>query len=206
MLKSDFVFFLLRHWWRLLFHLKANKTVQINSEKAIDTVNDYQGLYAANKGKRESVRNTCYPFFFLPSDFNTAARFILSASTWADRIQKLLQMSLLAGNSVQPFTHNAGKYKKGWQGAIFLKFFAKRNWNQSRLDHLNFPAHQAIVAFHIGALWFSFVLISLGLVSRHLIKKRSKRKLLTVRKTSDSNEQPEGRSDVTNEGYLQCSL
>lgn len=63
MLKSDFVFSLLRHWWRLLFHLKANKTVQINSEKAIDTVNDYQGLYAANKGKRESVRNTCYLFF-----------------------------------------------------------------------------------------------------------------------------------------------
>ena len=112
-------------------------------------------------------------FFFLPSDFNTAARFILSASTWADRIQKLLKMSLLASNSVQPFTYNAGKYKEEWQGAIFLRFFAKRNWNQSRLDHLNFPAHQAIVAFRIGPLWFSFVLISLGLVSRHLIKKRS---------------------------------
>ena len=204
MLKSDFVFSLLRHWWRLLFHLKANKTVQINSEKAIDTVNNYQGLYAANKGKREVLEIRVV--VFLPSDFNTAARFILSASTWADRIQKLLKMSLLASNSVQPFTYNAGKYKKEWQGAIFLRFFAKRNWNQSRLDHLNFPAHQVIVAFHIGALWFSFVLISLGLVSRHLIKKRSKRKLLTVRKTSDSNEQPGGRSDVTNEGYLQCSL
>lgn len=204
MLKSDFVFSLLRHWWRLLFHLKANKTVQINSEKAIDTVNNYQGLYAANKGKREVLEIRVV--VFLPSDFNTAARFILSASTWADRIQKLLKMSLLASNSVQPFTYNAGKYKEEWQGAIFLRFFAKRNWNQSRLDHLNFPAHQAIVAFHIGALWFSFVLISLGLVSRHLIKKRSKRKLLTVRKTSDSNEQPEGRSNVTNEGYLQCSL
>lgn len=204
MLKSDFVFSLLRHWWRLLFHLKANKTVQINSEKAIDTVNNYQGLYAANKGKREVLEIRVV--VFLPSDFNTAARFILSASTWADRIQKLLKMSLLASNSVQPFTYNAGKYKEEWQGAIFLRFFAKRNWNQSRLDHLNFPAHQAIVAFHIGALWFSFVLISLGLVSRHLIKKRSKRKLLTVRKTSDSNEQPGGRSDVTNEGYLQCSL
>ena len=204
MLKSDFVFFLLRHWWRLLFHLKANKTVQINSEKAIDTVNNYQGLYAANKGKREVLEIRVV--VFLPSDFNTAARFILSASTWADRIQKLLKMSLLASNSVQPFTYNAGKYKEEWQGAIFLRFFAKRNWNQSRLDHLNFPAHQAIVAFHIGALWFSFVLISLGLVSRQLIKKRSKRKLLTVRKTSDSNEQPGGRSDVTNEGYLQCSL
>lgn len=203
MLKSDFVFFLLRHWWRLLFHLKANKTVQINSEKAIDTVNDYQGLYVANKGKRESVRNTCYLFFFfLPSDFNTAARFILSASTWADRIQKLLKMSLLASNSVQPFTYNAGKYKEEWQGAIFLRF----SRSETETNHLNFPAHQAIVAFRIGALWFSFVLISLGLVSRHLIKKRSKRKLLTVRKTSDSNEQPGGRSDVTNEGYLQCSL
>lgn len=156
MLKSDFVFFLLRHWWRLLFHLKANKTVQINSEKAIDTVNDYQGLCAANKCKRAALETRVMFFFFLPSDFNTAARFILSASTWADRIQKLLQMTLLAGNNVQPFTHNAGKYKKGWQGAIFLKFFAKRNWNQSRLDHLNFPAHQAIVAFLVIFLCSNF--------------------------------------------------
>ena len=166
-------------------------------------IKDFMLLIKA-RGKALEIRVIF--FFFLPSDFNTAARFILSASTWADRIQKLLKMSLLASNSVQPFTYNAGKYKEEWQGAIFLRFFAKRNWNQSRLDHLNFPAHQAIVAFHNGALWFSFVLISLGLVSRHLIKKRSKRKLLTVRKTSDSNEQPGGKSDVTNEGYLQCSL
>lgn len=124
MLKSDFVFFLLRHWWRLLFHLKANKTVQINSEKAIDTVNDYQGLYAANKGKRESVRNTCYPFFFLPSDFNTAARFILSASTWADRIQKLLKMSLLASNRLHTTLANI---KRGGKGPFFSDFSRSEN-------------------------------------------------------------------------------